>query len=1796
MSEQKQEENNQAAPGAEGLERGTYEVIRGRLASQATALEERLEKLNQARRQVFGSIDTRLIGTERITTSNNCVPRDMFPIGGRFLFGYNVHIGLRSETKLGEVLAVYDLKDGSFREQPPDLISDPQFENDFKQLYKYYKDTTFAKFAKVGPHLHMIFRVGRNVTDIKSFKWLIDGERLRYVDNRSEHEFKFPPQHEFEWKRATRDMHRSGVHPHVSIEDRVFVETVGGDLTIKIEDNTTVGSGIYSEPVDDRDQTLDDAEIYFSCLEHLILLKMKPFREKKFRYFVFNEKVQKVVRLDSMESACVLLPEGHGLIFSNGYYLSTGEHKIFDSSLTDLLFETRLAASNGEDYTFGFYNRESGVTVLLSYNMIAQKVESPLVCNGYSLFPDGRLILFKAQQEPQKHHAVQIWQTPNIAPEHETVSRGDSYLGKIGNRDIVRGMAEAHEILGLIRREEPYAGIYVDLVKKSSDTIDSYFWIGHESAFNLKESLVAIRETATAAVNEFDKVLRIRRSTKQQFEKVGEQTETAFRDIQKRTFRAIEDFVTALGDLRRLRGESVALKDLKYVDLPAVQALEVRIQTKADEIAKKCVEFLLQDGALKPYDARVTAQDSRIEGISKVSEGKELEKEIAATSAELEMLIDVVSGLKIEDTTQRTRIIDGISEIYARINRTRSLSKNRIQKLMETEGAAEFSSQTKLLGQAVTNYLDVCDSPQRCDEYLTKLMVQVEELEGRFAEFDPFVVQLAEKRQEIYSAFDSRKLALVEARNKRAAALMSAAERILKGIETRVASIASVNEIHSYFAADLMIDKVRDIVRQLTELEDTVKVDDIQSRMKTIREDAVRQLKDRQELYSEGQNVIRLGRHLFSVNIQVLDLTTVLKDGEMYFHLTGTNFLEKITDPIFQGSRAVWNQDVVSESPAVYRGEYLAHSLFLELDAGALSSMSDEELGKQVQTSMSSRYTEGYTKGVHDHDARQILKILVKFHTSLGSLRFPARARALGTLFWGLWPDAEGRSLMRAKLRGSGTILKYFPRGIDQAPNLRELEERARTFATTSTLFDPSLAPAAAGFLVDELVAGDQLAIGQPAVDLYRNFTSHLERHAALDAFKGSIADLKGDPAGRFRMIREWLLAFMREPDRTWREEIADEVSSALVTGGFAERRILDRPEEEALGGLVGNHPVLSDGKYRLHFHDFTARLETYRNVTVPAFQAFHEKKKALVDQRRQDLRLEEFKPRVLSSFVRNRLIDEVYLPLIGDNLAKQMGVVGEAKRTDRMGLLLLLSPPGYGKTTLMEYIANRLGITFVKINGPAIGHRVLSLDPAEAPNASAREEVEKLNLSLEMGDNVMIYLDDIQHCNPEFLQKFISLCDGQRKIEGVYRGKTRTYDLRGKKIVVVMAGNPYTESGTRFQVPDMLANRADTYNLGDVIGDKASDFELSYLENALTSNPALNVLATRSQKDVHAVIRMAQAGPQANVELEGQYSAEELNELVITMQKLMRVRDVVLKVNECYIRSAAQSDDYRTEPAFKLQGSYRDMNKMAEGIVSIMNEAELQTLILSHYQNQAQTLTAGAESNLLKLREILGLQTTEEARRWDEIKSTFQRNTVLKSVGGDDEMAPVIAQLVSFNKSLESIRRALAEGTAELKAGRAAPVKVPEKTGPDPDMAATRQQLERAVDHIRALGEGLAGIREALKSGIPTTGGASAMGAPDPGDAAADAALLAARSAMVPATAAGSDTGHRITIVNQVPRAVMDVIRTEHDVMKAWMKFFKTSRSSSNDRSRELRDAVDEAFNQYTELIKRLERASFHV
>src|SRR5690606_5087161 len=121
-------------------------------------------------------------------------------------------------------------------------------------------------------------------------------------------------------------------------------------------------------------------------------------------------------------------------------------------------------------------------------------------------------------------------------------------------------------------------------------------------------------------------------------------------------------------------------------------------------------------------------------------------------------------------------------------------------------------------------------------------------------------------------------------------------------------------------------------------------------------------------------------------------------------------------------------------------------------------------------------------------------------------------------------------------------------------------------------------------------------------------------------------------------------------------------------------------------------------------------------------------------------------------------------------------------------------------------------------------------------------------------------------------------------------------------------------------------ANRADIYNLGDILEGRREAFALSYLENSLTSNAVLAPLATRDARDIPKLIRMARGEQVATSDLAHGYSAAELAEILQVFRHLFRCQEVLLAVNLQYIASAATADAYRTEPPFKLQGSYRNM------------------------------------------------------------------------------------------------------------------------------------------------------------------------------------------------------------------------------------------------------------------------------
>lgn len=1633
--------------GIEDMEKGTYEVIKNRLINHGVDLRDRVNKLNKVRKDTFGSIEGKLLGSERIITEHNCIPRDMAPVDDLFIFGYNVHIGLKSKFELSDVFSIYKYSEKKFIKQSLDLINDQDFINDFDELYKYYKNTFFAKFTIIEPYFYMIFQTGKNPTDIKVFKWAIEGNKLVYIDSRSEHEVKFKNKNEFEFIKTTRDDQRSGMYPHVSILDKVFVETIRQNLTIKVEDNTDIGQGIYSEPVEDMDQTLDDAEIYYADLDQLIILKIRPYKENDFRYFIFNNKLKTVVRIDSIKDTCILLPGRHGVIFPKGYYLQTGEYKIFDIEAEGSIFDQRVTSSNGEDYQYIFYNTNSGQYQVYSYNIIEQKIDAPIVCSGYSHFNNGEMIVVKHEDEPRKNHMIQIWQTPYVGKNYVSKGNEDSALYRIGNKDIVTAMADCRAVCKLIDKKEGYQSVYVDIVKECERILDSYFWLDKEETFNLKEVLLLLKESATFAIGEFEKVLRIKAATKKQIEDISKRSEELLKKLEYGTFDTIDEYVKALADIRNLRGQIVSLKDLRYTDLNIVNTLDKDVKVKYDEFSTKCVEFLLAPEGLLPYEEKVKELQAEINKVNKSKEGKELEGKINEVSSDLELLIDIISNFKIEDPTMTTEIIEKISSLFSLINNGKSRLSNRIEELTKGEMTTQFYSQIKLLSQSVVNYLDISNTVDKCDEYLNKVMIMIQELEGRFAEFDDYILQLNEKREELYNAFENKKQSIIDKQNKKILGLFNSAERILSGISNRLNNFQSVVEINGYLATDIMVERVRDVISTLNDLGDSVKADEITSRLKKIKEDAIRQLKDRQELYVNGENVIKLGKHKFSVNTKAIDLSIVQKNDSLYYHITGTDFWEKVSGEAIEKYKHVFNQSIASENNNVYRGEYLAYLIFQEANnkkfetLKKLEAKSEAQLVEVVQKFMEARYQEGYTKGVHDIDAAKILKTLLQIHEKIDLLIYKSEVRALARIYWCFLANEEIKEVLRNRLIEVAKVSLYF----NSSPNLEKyipyIVENMEKENKLVSLFGKKYIQEASEYLCLEIMAGERFIVSKEAKSIYDGFIKYLRYKNVLNEFLSSVDSSKNDIEGLYYLISECVNAYRDNVLNDKKKEdinitIFETLSSEEIKGVLKEVIVLlieSKPEvgrviyvdsKVKITGLIGSHSVISGGEYLLSYMRFMDKLNEFKCRQVNDFIEFQEIKKNLIKDFKTRIHLDDFKPEVLTSFVRNQLIDKVYLPLIGDNLAKQIGAASENKRTDLMGLLLLLSPPGYGKTTLIEYVASRLGLILVKINGPCLGNEVTSLDSEVAKNNSAREELMKLNIALKMGNNVMIYLDDIQHCNPEFLQKFISLCDGQRKIEGVYNGVSETYNLRGKKVAVVMAGNPYTESGEKFKIPDMLANRADVYNLGDMLMENEEAFKLSYIENALTSNPILAKLSNNNPKDLYGFVEMAKGVERESVSLDGNYSVEEINEYISVIEKLFKVRDIVLKVNLEYIYSAAQEDAYRNEPPFKLQGSYRNMNKIAEKVIPIMNDDELLQRIIASYENDSQTLTIGAEANMLKWKVITGCIKEEEKIRFEEIKNIFLKNKLVK---GDDKLGQAVLALNGLTDNLKMIKDILA-------------------------------------------------------------------------------------------------------------------------------------------------------------------------
>ncbi|MFE0447287.1 DNA repair ATPase [Streptomyces fungicidicus] len=1615
-----------AAPGTgTTADDGAYQLLRDRLSAQAAELARRAETLNHRRAEEFGAPELRLTGTERLRTNRTAVPRDIVALGEVLLFGYDTRPRPEADVTVGDVLAPHDRDLNRLPDDAvPGLLDDPDFVREFAALHRYYRQARLLRLRRVDGKLLAVFQTGEKAGDIRVLRWTVSEDgRAAFLDARGDRDHALAPAADIDWTPTTREDHVLGRHPHVSVQGEVFVDTLGGTLTVKTENDTGTPDGVHGEPVDEPLQSLADAEIAHARVGPLILLRILPYKETAHRYLVFHTLARSVVRLDGIGQGCRRLPEDQGIVFPGGYCLAAGPHKTYELDTTGMEFEREVRSPHGEDVLYVFHAPERGRGLLLSYNLIHEAVATPMAGHGWALFDDGLLALLRPDgDEPARVHPVQLWRSPYDSDTHAAGRpAGEGPLARIGNADLVRGISDCLSLARSVAETTPTTEVYTALAAACVRVLDTHHWLGDTELGDLRNPLARMRATAEQVLAEFETVRDLTHRAAAALDEAADRIASVVRRLRGEQPREAAAWVFGLTELRHAQGHLLTLKDMRYADRARIDELAAGAEGDLASFGQRAIAFLAREDAFAAHHADVERLVADAESIGTTAEAAPLTARLDELADGLRTVTEVVGGLDIADATVRTAVLERVAEAMGGVNRARATLDARRRALLDHEARAGFAAELSLLGQTVTGALAAADTPDACDEQLPRVLTQLESLESRFAEFDEVLGELADRRTEIYEAFSARKQSLSDARARRAEQLASAAGRVLETIARRCAALTDTDAVSTYFASDPLVTKVRRTAGELRELGDRVRAEELDGRLRSARQEAARALRDRTDLYADGGRAIRLGDHRFAVSTQPLDLTVVPHGDGLALALTGTDFRTPVTDPALLADRPLWNRHLPSESPGVYRAEHLAARLLHQPGPAALTAA--EDLAGLVRRAAEEAYDEGYERGVHDHDATAILTALLPLYEGAGLLRHAPGARAHALLYWAHGTTAEERADLTRRARSLARVRDAFgpPPALDALRS--ELSRAVRDWDEDTTVRPE----ACAAYLLDELTGGPE---GFVISARTRTLLDTFRRTVAGEAYDDDLPALAGLGARR-QLVEAWLTAYAATGDRVTAGDLAEAVAAELCPD--VPRHTCDAPLTVTVGDLLGTHPRITDRGLTLRLDEFLARTEEFRERDVPAFRAFQRRRTTLVSAERARLRLDDHRPRVMSSFVRNRLVDEVYLPLVGDSLAKQLGTTGESGRTGTGGLLLLVSPPGYGKTTLMEYVADRLGLVLVKVSGPALGHTVTSLDPAEAPNATARQEVEKINFALAAGNNVLLHLDDIQHTSPELLQKFIPLCDATRRVEGVWEGEPRTYDLRGKRFAVCMAGNPYTESGEVFQVPDMLANRADVWNLGDVLTGKEDVFALSFLENALTANPVLAPLAGRDRADLDLLIRLAGDDPTARADrLLHPYAPTELDRVLAVLRHLLTARRTVLAVNAAYIASAAQSEDTRTEPPFRLQGSYRNMNKIAQRIQPVMNAAELTAVVDDHYTAEAQTLTTGAEANLLKLAELRGALTPAQAARWAEVKSAHVRTAQ------DDPLPRAVAALTLLADRIAAVEAALtrATGPRRLPAG----------------------------------------------------------------------------------------------------------------------------------------------------------------
>ncbi|HAP74555.1 MAG TPA: hypothetical protein DCR14_00540, partial [Acidimicrobiaceae bacterium] len=1016
----------------------TYQLLRERLHGVADRLDAAAQQVNRERAEVFAAVPLALAEQDRLRTEYPAHARDVVAIDDLLLFGFHASVGLQQARTVADTFSLYTVQqaadtDWAFNEIRADdagwFLSDPAFVRDLGELFTYYAQARLLKLQVSNGRLLMVFSVGSNLDDVRVLRWQLtaDGPPT-YIDAYGELDVAPSEPFDFEWVEAGRELVVEGRWRHLSIAGVVHVGIDRRHLEFRVDDAVEGGRTILTEPLAEE-QSLDDLKVRYALLGDVLLVGVRPYREADERCYIVNRLTRAASRVDAVRRNCHQLPEGQGVVFPGGYHLQNGDTKVFTvpsgsgaAPATGFGFHASHRSPNGEDILYAYYQPETGEYLLCAYNVVSRTMANPVVSDGYALFDDGLILTIRHAGEPQRVHTVGVYTSPFCDAEHYAPPvAGDSFHGRVGNPELVRVLGEAFSLARDARDPAFNAAVFEAMVGRATVLLDAHAWLAAPEGHGLGALLVELRKSAGDVLDEFETVVVAKREAVSRLHDADRAVADLVADAELE-LRDADTYIDRLAAARASIGSLVELRDVREIDLAAVDALTEKATAVHERLARRAVDFLGSDDALNGLLEVFAAAERSAPATATVAAVAPLVAEVEAAGERVVLLTEVVSGLEVADATVKTAVLTRLSDALARRNGARATLDARVAQLRVSESAAAFQAGLAVVAQRSQALLMTAAETAQCDSAVAALAAELENLDLQYGDVAAHAEAIANKRDEVVAAFAAKRDSITATRAQRVTRLVSSAQRLIDTVTTRAATLADRAAVDTFFSTDPLVAKVRTSIDELAALGEAGPAGELDVALGTARDQARRTVADRAELFEAG--TVRVGRWKLGVNTEPFELRLDPGDGDTppVLRLSGTDLVLPVPDDLFDGLQgadlAVARQTYPTETAELPRALYLAFDALL---AGVHPD--------QVASFAAGRIDDGYEPGVHDADAAALVTALEGWWAQ-PAMRHRGVVRAVAGA-WLATLDAKERVAVERELAalatlGAGRALRSF--------------------------------------------------------------------------------------------------------------------------------------------------------------------------------------------------------------------------------------------------------------------------------------------------------------------------------------------------------------------------------------------------------------------------------------------------------------------------------------------------------------------------------------------------------------------------------------------------------------------------------------------------------------------------------------------------------------------------------------------------------------------------------------------------